>query len=146
MNFPKLYLILASVSIVSLTTLSILSLWVLKSDLGLEIIVRRYQTYTDWLRSYNTALYILLLIISNIIYYRNSKKIFYYFTTIIFSLFCLFYWIYISEVYFHFKQVKGLWLGEFSLAGFVGIGAALLAVAVSFVNFFIMKLLKKYEK
>jgi len=145
MNFPKLYLVLATVSIISLTAFSVLSLWVLKSDLGLEMIVRRYQTYTDWLRSYNTAIYILLLIISDIIYYRNSKKIFYYFTTIIFSIFCLFYWIYISEVYFHFKQAKGLWLGEFSLAGFVGIGASLLAVVVSFANFFIMKFLKKYE-
>lgn len=95
--------------------------------------------FMNWFNKITLLFYVVLIFISNLIYKKDGKGIFLFYGWLFFTIAVLFSYIHISEEYFHFKQDNDLWQGEFSVAGFVGIGLSVIAGIAALINYIILK-------
>jgi len=106
-----------------------------------------FNRNTHYLNMINIIGFFIMLIYSNIYYWKKRQGGLLFIVTFILStLFTNLYYTYLSEVFFHYKKVNGLWEGGFSLAPFFGfiITACILALVAT--NYVVLKKLIKEKR
>lgn len=136
----KLFLLLIIGGTFLLLVIAYLSLAPL-NDTGLQPQAAADQClqYMGYFNKATLFIYVVLIFISNLIFRNTWKGISLFYSWLFYSVFCLFSYIYMAETFFHFKQSSGLWMGEFSVAGFLGIILSIIAAIAAIINYFVLK-------
>lgn len=105
--------------------------------------VKNFYSYYHNLTKGNFIIFALLLFISNIMYVRQKYWDTFIWTGIIFFVFTLIDWWWLSEMVFHYKKTNKLWDGGSNLGPIVGIVISLLGMAITIINYYVLKIFVK---
>jgi hypothetical protein len=146
LNIPdRIFLMAMMVLLVLLSVLSFHILRTLNSDDSPDTILYEYHTYDSILVMANPIGFVILLVLSNVSYVRQSRGFFFLVTFLIFAIFTMMDYAYISDTFFHFRKRNGMWKGEFSIAFLMGVILCVIAGAVALVNYLVLATIKKHK-
>lgn len=138
-NTVKLFLTLHTIFFVVLAFLSYMAYDSYNSPLAHTDVPERFAMYSRMLTAATIFSFVILLILSNITFLRSGSGIYFLMTLLLFTVFTLLDYSYITENFSVFKRQNGLWEGGFSVAGIYGViycGGALLLTSA---NYLILK-------
>lgn len=137
---------LALAGILVLSILVFLTKHQLSAETSPKVNVELFYYYYHNLTTANNLIFIILLFAANLIFIAKRYWDTFIWTGIIFLTFTLLDWWWLSEIVFHYKKSNDLWEGESNLGPFAGIFIALFGLAVTTLNYFILKRIYKEKE